>query len=163
MATYHVTSISYLVNGHVEFNFLQMQARLQAQQVRCVVRFVQLPVQFIISFIKPALKNKKAKSSFTLRQLEPAANTWKKIIQSLRFKKTEDSEFFFASGPKAFINLRAFSWEVRYVQTILKVSQVHSRTLSFISPFAKELENLLFLKALWLDNLNANTNYKMNA
>ena len=96
MATYHVTSISYLVYGHAQFNFLQIQARLQAQQVRCVVRFVQLPVQFIISFIKPALKNKKAKSSssFTLRQLEPAANTWKKIIQSLRFKKTEDSEFF---------------------------------------------------------------------
>ena len=60
MATYHVTSISYLVNGHVQFNFLQMQARLQAQQVRCVVRFVQLPVQFIISFIKPALKKKKS-------------------------------------------------------------------------------------------------------
>ena len=66
MATYHVTSISYLVNSHVQFNFLQMQARLQAQQVRCVVRFVQLPVQFIISFIKPALKNKKAKSSFKI-------------------------------------------------------------------------------------------------
>ena len=94
MATYHVTSISYLVNGHVEFNFLQMQARLQAQQVRCVVRFVQLPVQFVISFIKRALKSKRAKSSFTLRQLESATNTWKKIIQSLRFKKTEDSEFF---------------------------------------------------------------------
>ena len=94
MATYHVTSISYLVYGHAQFNFLQIQARLQAQQVRCVVRFVQLPVQFIISFIKPALKNKKAKSPFTLRQLEPAANTWKKIIQSLRFKKTEDSGVF---------------------------------------------------------------------
>ena len=64
MATYHVTSISYVVYGHVQFNFLQIQARLQAQQVRCVARFVQQPVQFIISFIKPALKNEKSQKLF---------------------------------------------------------------------------------------------------
>ena len=79
---------------------------MPAQQVRCVARFVQLIVQFVISFIEPTFKNKKAKSSFTVRQLEPPAGTWKNIVQSLHFMRTEDFQvFFFANGPIAFINL----------------------------------------------------------
>ena len=29
-------------------------------------------------------------------------DTWKKIIQSQRFLKTKDSQFFYANGPKQF-------------------------------------------------------------
>ena len=39
------------------------------------------------------------------------------------FLKTNDS-LFFANGPITFINVRAVSWEVRYVQTVLKFSTV---------------------------------------
>ena len=113
--------------------------------MRCVARFVQLPVQFIISFIKRAL-NKKAKSSFTVRQLEPAGNTSKKIIQSLRFKKTDDSGVFFCQRTNGIHKFEGCFLRVQVCSNDFK--GLHRLILSFISPFAKKLENLLLLKAL---------------
>ena len=48
----------------------------------------------------------------------------KKIIQLQRFSKARLSSFFFSSEIITFINLRALSWEVRCVQTVLKFSTV---------------------------------------
>ena len=96
MATYHVTSVSYLVYGHAQFVFFFVDSSTAASstsEMCCKVCTATSPIHDLV--IKPAVKNKKAKSSFTVRQLEPAAGTWEKIIQSLRFMKTEDSGGFF--------------------------------------------------------------------
>ena len=89
---------------------------------------------------------KKAKSSFTMRQLEPAGNTSKKIIQSLRFKKTEDSGVFFCQRTNGIHKFEGCFLRGQVCSNDFK--GLHRLILSFISPFAKKLENLLLLKAL---------------
>ena len=96
-----------MVTPNLSFFVDSSTAASSTSEMCCKVCTATSPIHDL--FIKPAVKNKKAKSSFTVRQLEPAAGTWEKIIQSLRFMKTEDSGGFFANGPIAFINLRAVS------------------------------------------------------
>ena len=71
----------------------------------------------------------------------------KKTVQSQCFLQTKESQFLVANGPITLIiliNLRAVSWEVRWVKWFQSVQCLHSWTLNFIGPFATNLENLLF-------------------
>ena len=74
--------------------------------------------------------------------------TWMKIIPSHWLLKTKDSQvFFLANRPITFMNLRAVSWKLRSVQTVLKLSTVTFLNLEFYWSVCKNTwESFIFKK-----------------
>ena len=78
--------------------------------------------------------------------------TWNIIQITMDF---ENKRFlsFIANGPITFMNFRALSWEVRWVQTVLVFNGCIVEPCILVVHLLKNLRIFCFQKMLWLDNL----------